>query len=132
MRAVLSPDDLKRGDLVEPGWYAATITGYEEIVTKDSDEKKSDGSMNAVFTFKLDEGPNAGSEMKRYFNEKALGFGKDLYAAVDLPKNAAGGYDLSTEVFEKFKGSKLKVYVKRGKNSKTGKDFNEVADFRKL
>jgi len=132
MRAVLTPEDLKRGDLVEPGWYASTIIGYEEIATKGSASKPSDGSMNAVFTFKLDEGPNTGSELKRYFNEKALGFGKNLYEAVELPKNAAGGYDLSTEVFQKFVGSKCKIYIKRGKNNDTGKDFNEVADFKRL
>lgn len=133
MRAVLTPEDLKRGDLMEPGWYAATIINYDEAVTKDNAQtgKKSDGSMNAIFTFKLDEGPNVGAELKRYFNEKALGFGKDLYAAIGLPKNAAGGYDLSTEIFKKFEGSKLRVYVKRGKGD-NNKEFNEVADFKAL
>lgn len=132
MRAVLTPEDLKKGDLIDPGWYLATITKYEEEKTKGTPQKPSDGSMNAIFTVKLDEGPNAGAEMKRYFNEKALGFGKALYAAVGLPKNAAEGYDLSTEVFQKFVGAKIKVYIKRGRNAETGKDFNEVADFQAI
>lgn len=132
MRAVLTPEDLKKGDLVEPGWYIATISAYDEEKTKGTTEKPSDGSMNAIFTFKLDEGPNAGAELKRYFNEKALGFGKDLYAAVGLPKNAAGGYDLSTETFQKFVGAKVKVYIKRGYNEKTKKDFNDLSDFQAI
>lgn len=131
MRAVITPEDLKRGDLSEPGWYAATLVRYEEAVTKGTTAKPSDGSMNAIFVFKLDEGPNAGAEKKRYFNEKALGFGKDLYAAMDLPKNAAGGFDVSTELFQSWVGSKLKIYIKRGKGN-DGKDFDEVADFRKI
>lgn len=133
MRAVLTPEDLKRGDLVEPGWYPATITKYDEQVTKDNVKtgKKSDGSMNAIFTFKLNDGPNAGSEHLKYFNEKALGFGKNLWAALDLPKNTLGGYDLSTELFKQTEGSKVMVYMQRGKGD-NGKDFNEVADFKKL
>jgi hypothetical protein len=131
MRAVLTPEDLKRGDLIEPMWYPVTISAYNEEVTKGSAQKPSDGSMNAIFTMKLDSGPNAGMELKRYFNEKALGFGKALYEAVGLPKNATGGYDLSTEVFQKFIGAKLEVYIKRGINNETKKEFNEIADFRK-
>lgn len=128
MRAILTPEDLKAGDLLDPGWYPATIDSYTEEVVKGSAKKPSDGSMNGVFTFKLD----AGQKVKRYLNEKSLAFGKDLYAAVGLPKNALGGYDVSTEVFEKFVGAKISVYIKRGKNADTGKEFNELADFRPL
>lgn len=127
INAILTPDDLKRGDLLTPGWKTATIIKYREEVTKGNDKKPSDGSMNAIFEFKLDEGPT----VTRYLNEKALGFGKNLYAAVGLPKNASGGYDLSTEQFEKFVGAKLEVYIKRGVSDK-GKEFNELEDFRAL
>ena len=130
MKAVLTPEDLKRGDLVEPGWYEAIIAKYEEAVTKGTKEKPSDGSTNAIFTIKLDEGPNKGAEMKRYFNEKALAFGKNLYAALGFPKNALGGYDVDSELFKRTEGAKLQVYVKRGVNSDNGKEFNEVADYR--
>lgn len=129
MRAVLSPEDLKRGDLVEPGWYEAIISKYEEAVTKGTTARPSDGSTNAIFSIKLEEGPNKGAEMKRFFNEKALGFGKNLYAALGFPKNATGGYDLSTELFQQTVGAKLRVYIKRGVNADNQKEFNEVADF---
>lgn len=132
MRAVLTPDDLKKGDLIEPGWYPAIISAYDEAITKDNKEtgKKSDGSTNCIFTIKLTDGPGKGLEMKRYFNEKALGFGKDLYAALGFPKNAAGGYDVSTELFQQTVGAAIKVYVKRGVNERNGKEFNEVENYR--
>lgn len=127
MRAVLTPDDLKKGDLLEPKWYEATISKYEEVVVKGSKEKPSDGSTNCIFYIKIDNGP----ELKRYFNEKALGFGKNLYAALEFPKNALGGYDLTTELFQQSVGSRVKVYIKRGVSDK-GTEFNDVADFAKL
>lgn len=128
MRAVITPDDLKRGDLVAPGWYPGEISNYEEATTKDNKEKgtKSDGSTNCIFEFRADAGP----VLKRYINEKALGFGKDLYAAMNLPKNEAGGYDVSTELFEKAKGVRIEVYIKRGVNAQNGKEFNEWSDTR--
>lgn len=127
MRAVLTPDDLKRGDLLEPKWYKASISKYEEAVVKGTKEKPSDGSTNCIFYIKLDDGP----ELKRYFNEKALGFGKSLWVALEFPKNALGGYDLDTELFKQTVGSRVEVYIKRG-ISDTGKDFNDIADFKKL
>lgn len=123
--SVVTPDDLKRGDLVAPGWHPATITEYTEEPVKGSKDKPSDGSLNCIFTIKLDAGPSS----KKYINEKALGFGKNLYSAVGLPKNASGGYDVSTEIFQKFVGAKIDVFVKRGTSDK-GKDFNEFEDFR--
>lgn len=127
---ILTPDDLKAGDLAEPGWAPAVISKYEEAVVKGTPEKPSDGSINGILSFKVEDGPNKGLEMKRYLNEKALGFGKGIYEAVGLKKNAAGGYDITTEVFQKMVGSKLEVYIKRGKNKDTNKEFNELADFR--
>ncbi len=125
MRAVLTPDDLKRGDLAEPGWHPVEITKYEE---KDAE---TDGSTNSIFHFKIIDGNAKGVTPRTQFNEKALGFGKNFYAAVGLPKNAQGGYDLSTQVFEQFVGKKLQIYIKRGKSNK-GNEFNEVADYRPL
>lgn len=132
MRAILSPDDLKLADKepIPPGWYPAEIVKYDEAITKDTDEKKSDGSTNAIFYFKLLEGPPQakGRELRRYFNEKVLGFGKNLYATLGFPKNATGGYDVSTELFQKTVGSKMQVYIIRDK--KTG--FDSVEDFKPL
>jgi len=132
MRVILTPDDLKKGDLFDPAWYNSEISKYEELVVKGTLEKPSDGSMNAIFTFKITDGVHKGAELKRFFNEKALGFGKNLWKTLGLPKTADGSYELTTELFQKTVGAKLKVYVKRGQNRETNKEFNEVVDFMPL
>lgn len=131
MRVVLTPDDLKKGDLVDPGWYICEISNYEEVVTKGTPAKPSDGSTNCIFYFKVIDGPKKGVEFKRLFNEKALGFGKALYKTVGLPFDPEKGYELSTELFQKMVGIKLKVYVKRGTSDK-GNDFNDPTDYAPL
>lgn len=128
MRAVLTPEDLSRTDSIPPGWYPAEITKYDEDVTKGSDQKPSDGSVNAIFFFTLLDGPAKGREIRRYLNEKALYFGKNLYSALKFPKNSAGGYDVSTELFRQTVGSRLEIYIK--KNQNTG--FDSVEDFRPM
>jgi len=125
MRAILTPDDLKKGDLVEPGWYPAEITDYEE---KDAD---TDKSTNCIFKFKILDGPYKGVQPNRLFNEKALGFGKNLWKTLDFPFDPVKGYELSTDLFKQTIGSKLEIYIKRGKSNK-GNDFNDVADFRPM
>lgn len=127
MRAVLTPEDLKKGDLVEPGWYPAIIDKYEE---KDA---KTDKSCNSYFHFKLvDPAPEKvrGIGPRTMFNEKALGFGKNLWNTLELPFDPVTGYSLSTELFQKTVGFKLQIYIKRGK-SDNGNEFNDVADYRK-
>lgn len=123
--ATISPDDLKRGDLVDPGWYPCEISKYEE---KDA---STDKSTNAIFHFKVLDGAQKGNQFKTQFNEKALGFGKNLWAVL-LGKPTDKGYALSSEVFYAQVGKKLMVYVKRGKNNDSGREFNEVADYRPL
>jgi len=122
---ILSPDDLKRGDLAEPGWYPAEIVDYDE---KEAD---TDQSTNCIFKFKILDGPYRGVSPQKLFNEKALGFGKSLWKALEFPFDQATGYRLSSSLFRQTIGSKLEIYIKRGKSTK-GNDFNEVADFRKL
>ncbi len=125
MRAILTPDDLKKGDLVEPGWYPAEIASYEE---KEAD---SDGSTNCIFRFKILDGPAKGVQPQKLFNEKALGFGKELWATLKLPYDPVKGYELTTELFNKTIGHKLQIHVKRGKSNK-GNEFNDVDSFRPL
>jgi len=125
MRAILTPDDLKRGDLVSPGWYPAEIHDYEEA------DAKTDGSTNCNFYFKLLDGPSKGNVVKRLFNEKALGFGKALWATLKFPYDAEKGYELTTELFKASVGQKLMVYIARGKSDK-GNEFNDVKDFRPI
>jgi hypothetical protein len=123
MRGIVSPADLKRGELVEPGWYPAQIVEYKE------EAAKTDESCNSIFYFKLLAGKSEGNVVKRLFNEKALGFGKNMYAALSFPFDPEQGYILTTELFKAQEGKKLMIYIKRGK-SNLGNEFNDVADFR--
>jgi len=125
MRAILTPDDLKRGDLVEVGWHPAEITSYTEK------EATTDQSTNCVFNFKIIDGPGKGCTCMRLFNEKALGFGKSLWKTLTFPYDAVKGYELSTQLFEQTVGHKLMIYVKRGKSNK-GNEFNDVVDFKPM
>ena len=125
MRRVLSPDDLKKGDLVDPGWYPLEIVDYEE---KDAD---TDGSTNCIFHFKIIDGPAKGVSPNKLFNEKALGFGKSLWKTLGFPYDEVKGYELSTELFRQAIGHKLTGYIKRGKSNK-GNEFNDLVDFKPL
>jgi hypothetical protein len=128
MRAILTPDDLKKGDLVEPGWYPAEIVDYKE------EAADTDGSTNCIFLFKVIDGAAKGAQPRKLFNEKALGFGKTLWAVLFGPPDKVKGYSdgqLTTESFQAQKGKKLQIYIKRGKSNK-GNEFNDVADFRPL
>ena len=131
MRAILTPEDLKMGDPrnpIPPGWYPAEITKYNEVITKGTTEKPSDGSTNSVFHFTILDGPEKGRELRRYYNEKVLGFGKSLYATLGFPKNSVGGYDVYTELFQKTVGHKLMIYVMLDK--KTG--YDAVEDYKPM
>src|SRR5262245_46895420 len=112
MRSVLTPDDLKRGDLVPPTWYPVEIVEYKE------EDAKTDGSTNCLFYFKVIDGDSKGVVFKKLFNEKALGFGKNLWKTLQFPFDSVKGYELTTELFQSTVGQKLKVYVKRGKSDK--------------
>lgn len=125
MRQILTPDDLKKGDLVEVGWHPAEIVDYNESPAD------TDGSTNCVFTFKIIDGPGKGTSPRRLFNEKALGFGKSLWKVLNFPFDPVNGYQLSTDLFKQTIGYKLNIYVKRGKSNK-GNEFNDVVDFKPL
>lgn len=125
MRAIVTPDDLKKGDLVDNGWYPAELVDYSE---KDAD---TDGSTNCTFKFKIIDGPAKGVSPQKLFNEKALGFGKELWATLGIPFDKVKGYELTTEVFQAQKGKKLEIYIKRGKSNK-GNEFNDIQSFRPL
>lgn len=125
MKRFLTPDDLKLGDLVNPGWYPAEIVEYTEQAAN------TDGSTNCFFHFKIIDGPFKGVVIRKLFNEKALGFGKSLWATLKFPFDPVAGYELSTELFQQTLGQKLMVYVKRGESNK-GNAFNDATDFRPI
>lgn len=129
MRAILTPDDLKKGDLIEPGWHPAEIIRYDEEPA--SEEAKNPGSTNCNFYFKITDGPGKGIQCKRLFNETALGFGKNFWKTLGFPYDIVKGYELTTQLFEQTVGFKLMIYIKRGKSNK-GNEFNDVQDFRPM
>lgn len=132
MRAILTPDDLKKGELAEVGWHPAEIVDYDE--TDASDDAKNPGSTNCNFYFKIIDGPSKGITAKRLFNETSLGFGKALWAVLFGPPTPGVGYTsdvLNSESFKAQVGKKLMIYVKKGQSNR-GNYFNDVQDFRPL
>lgn len=126
---VVTPDDLKKGDLASPGWHPAEIVKYED--GEAGEDAKNPGSATAIFYFKILDGPDKGVEVKRLFSEVAWGFGKTFFATMGYPKDANGNYILSSDLFQQSVGHKLQIYIKRGKSNK-GNEFNDVADFRPM
>lgn len=132
MRAILTPDDLKKGDLAEVGWHPSELVDYDE--TSAGDEAKSPGSTNCNFYFKILDGPSKGITAKRLINETAMGFGKSLWVVFYGSPDPVKGYtaeQLNTESFKAQLGKKLMIYIKRGKSNR-GNEFNDVADFRPM
>lgn len=128
MRAIVTPDDLKIGELIEPGFHIMELCEYSEKAAK-SDPT----SVNCIFKFKVVDGAYKGYSCNALFSEKALGMGKKLWAALGIPYDPVKGYELSTETFQRIAMNRpqLKVYVKRGK-SQQGNEFNEPAEFEAL
>lgn len=131
MRAVLTPDDLRKGDLASPGWHPAEIIDYTE--DEAGSNAKNPGSTNCIFHFKLIDGPSKGLQVKRLFNETALGFGKALWGVLFGPPDPTTGYptQLNSENFKAQIGKKLMIYIKISK-SNLGNEFNDVQDFRPM
>lgn len=137
MRAIVTPDDLKKGDLVDPGWYQCLISDYEEK------EAGTDKSTNCIMTFKIEAARDgkptkfAGCQANKLFNEKALGFGKKLWEVLEFPRTVEvpgsdeKGYEITTDLLKQAVGSRVLVYVKRGISNK-GNEFNDPADFAKV
>lgn len=125
MKQFLTPDDLKKGDLVPPGWYPTEIVDYTE------GDASTDSSTNCFFHFKVIDGAFKGVVIRKLFNEKALGFGKNLWATLKFPFDAEKGYELSTDLFKQTIGQKMQTYVKRGTSNK-GNDYNDATDWRPL
>lgn len=125
-QTILSPEDLKKSDLVPTGWYLFKITGYEEKPAT------TDKSINCYFTVQVQEPEQfKGVSPRCMFNEKALGFGKALWKALDLPWEEGVGYRLGTDIFKQTVGSYFMGYIKRATSDK-GNDYNELADYMAL
>jgi len=124
--AIVTPEDLKRGDLLKPGWYPASFYEYNEK------EAGTDKSTNIILTFRVEDGRNDGVRPSSLFNEKALGFGKNCWLALGIPYDSEKGFALNDGVIRDKIGTKLQIYVERGKSEKTGNEFNKIADYKPL
>lgn len=124
---IVTPEDIKRTEGTEPGWYQAEIVNYEEATTKGSELKPSDGSTNAIFEFKLLSGPSTGRTFKKYINEKTPHWAKNLWAIIIPGFDAKKGGKLSSEANRASVGKKLMVYVKKNKEG-----FDNVEDYRPM
>jgi len=126
---IVTPDDLKKGDLAEVGWHPAEITKYES--GEAGEDAKNPGSATCTFHFKILDGPSKGVTCRRLFSETAWGFAKTFFATMGFPKDAKGNYQVSEDIFESTVGHNLMIYIKRGKSNK-GNEFNDVQDFKPL
>jgi len=133
MRVVLTPEDLKSGELVEVGWHPVEVIDYDE--KEASDEAKNPGSTNCIWTFKIVDGPSKDITVTKLINEgpKSMGHksNQSLWSTFGFPKTAAGGYDLSSDLFKKTLGFKMMAYIKRMKGNRGG-EFNSVEDFKQM
>lgn len=129
LNAILTPEDLKKGELVKVGWHPVEFTDYVE--SEASAEAKNPGSLNITLHFRVIDGPDKGATLKRLFNETALGFGKNLWKTWAFPADSNGNFRITADAIQAKIGSKLKVYVKRSKSNK-GNEYNDVQDFMPL
>lgn len=126
---VVTKEDMAKGDLAEVGWHPAEIIKYES--GEAGEDSKNPGSATCTFHFRILDGPNKGVQPKRLFSEVAWGFAKGFFETMKVPKDGAGNYQLSEDLFESFVGKKLMIYIKRGKSNK-GNEFNDVTDFKPM
>lgn len=125
MKINLGSDDLAKGTLVTPGWYACNISDYNEKPAK------TDKSTNGLVNFTILTGEFKGSGGRALYNEKALGFAKPLLLALGakIVDDGKGGKTLNAILSkETLKDKKVDVYFTRG-TSNVGNDFNDPKDF---
>jgi hypothetical protein len=125
MKINLSSEDLAGGMLVNPGWYPCEIVKYEEKPAQ------TDRSTNCNIYLKVLSGEFAGARSRVLLNEKAMGFGKNLFLALGakMTPDTKGKMELKgVELSPALVGKKLDVYLARGTSNK-GNDFNDAKDF---
>jgi len=121
----ITADDLRRGTILDPNWYAAIVKSLE---VKPS---KGDGSTNWNYKLEILAGKNkdgkelAGVVVYRLFNEKAMGFAVPFLEAVGFKIVEDGEIDPNYPI-----GKKLMIYIKNREYE--GRLQNEVADFRPI
>lgn len=78
MRFNLKEDDFLRGKIVEPGWHACKITGYEEKMSKQKVDPETKQvippSQYCEIKMEIQSGKDKGVVLYNNFSEKAPGF----------------------------------------------------------
>lgn len=117
----ITPEDMARTKLVEPGDYLMEITKIETKVAK------KDQSTNTLVHLKGLEGESLGVPFYSMFNEKAPGFAIPLIKALggNLDPKKGGTFDISNET---CKGKKVIGTVVHSEYE--GQVRNNVRDFR--
>lgn len=124
-RLTVTPDDLKKNQILEIDWYDAEVASYS--YEKSKDEK----SFNNIFEFKIT-GPNpdhAGVKIKVWFNEKALGsreFVEFFKALSGKEVDRKAGFTMDDPA--QTKGMKLQVHVKP--DTFGGRENNKIDGYR--
>lgn len=119
-RVTYTEQDIKRGTILEPGWYLCEITDVTEK------EAKEDKSTNFIIDFKVLSSKNAelnGVPLRRYFNEKVPNFMKSFIEVFAGKVEAGKTYEITRDLVTK----RLMVNVARGEYQ--GQPKNDPADF---
>lgn len=124
MRVNLGSDDLAKGTLVTPGWYPCKLSNYKESPAN------TDKSTNATGSITILTGEFKGAGGRFLFNEKAMGFAKNLLIALGAKiEDGPNGKQLSATLSKETINEKLvDVYFARGSSNK-GNEFNDAKDF---
>ena len=117
----ITPEDMARTKLVEPGDYLMEITKIEEKPSK------TDGSINTIIHLKGLEGESAGVPLWAQFNEKAPGFAIPFIKALggNLDPKKGGSFEISNET---CKGKKVIGTLVHQEYQ--GQTRNAIRDFR--
>jgi hypothetical protein len=129
-RIQLTDDDLSGGELVEPSWFACECTKYEEKPAT------TDRSTNYIMYWKVIGEKHKGARTRVLLNEKAMGFGKNLFLALGakIVRDSVTGKQSMTPIelnAETTVGKKIDIYLARGTSNK-GNDFNDAKDYAPL
>ena len=120
----VSRSDMKRANILDPGWYDMEIVDLKEETTKKKD------SINTVVDFEViapNNKRNNGTPLRVYINEKFLDLGIKLIGALDpeaLDEDEGGSFDWDKDA---LKGTKLKGYVVTG--TYNNRPQNELQNF---
>lgn len=121
MKWAITADDVAKNKLAEPGWHKFEIKDFAVERNKKKD------ANNAVFTFRICEGPFTGVEIKTWFSEKVPAMMLPLLLALDPSCENADGTVSANLTKSALMGKQFMGEVIRG--SYNNKPKNEIASY---